>query len=97
MKKAISVLESLWMQLDLSITPQFCILTTYTIKQIKRIGGIADKVKDFVVNPHQVSNKLDELVAHIKSQCFCQQELGQNLASMVANRSASFQSNNSSE
>ena len=75
MKRSISALEKLWMQLDLSITPKFHILTTHIIEQIIRFGGIADKVEDFIEKSHQIGKKLDKLVARIKSQCFCKQDL----------------------
>ena len=75
MKVAVKELERLWNSLDLSITPKMHILTTHTINQIIRFGGIGDKVEDFVEKSHQEGKKLDHLVARMKSQCFCQQEL----------------------
>ena len=51
------------------------ILCKHAIEQVKRFGGIADKVEDFVEKSHQVGKKLDALVARMQSQCFRQQEL----------------------
>ena len=75
MTVGIKGLETLWIELDLSMTPKMHILCNHTIKQVKRFGGIADKVEDFVEKSHQVGNKLDALVARMQSQCFRQQEL----------------------
>ena len=75
MKEAISTLENIWRELELSITPKFHILITHTIEQVIRFGGISDKVEDFVEKAHQIGKKLDHLVARMNSRCFCQQEL----------------------
>ena len=75
MTVGIKGLETLWIELDLSMTPKMHILCNHTIKQVKQFGGIADKVEDFVEKSHQVGKKLDALVARMKSQCFRQQEL----------------------
>ena len=72
---AIKALESMWHELDLSVTPKMHILITHTIAQVICFGGIADKVEDFVEKSHQVGKKMDHLVARMRSQCFRQQEL----------------------
>ena len=54
MTVGIKGLETLWIELDLSMTPKMHILCNHTIKQVKRFGGIADKVEDFVEKSHQV-------------------------------------------
>ena len=60
-------------------------MTTHTIVQIIRLGGIGDKVEDFVENPHQEGKKLDHLVARMRSQCFRQQELVKILRKWLSN------------
>ena len=45
---AIKGLEKLWRQLDLNITPKMHILTYHTIEQVRRFGGIAHKVEDYI-------------------------------------------------
>ena len=74
-KMAIQALEKLWLELDLNITPKMHILTTHTLDQVIRFGGIADKVEDFVEKAHQLGKKLDHLVARMNSRCFRQKEL----------------------
>ena len=74
-KIAIKGLEQVWTELDLSITPKMHILLKHTVDQVEWFGGIADKVEDFVEKSHQFGNKLNYLVARMKSQCFRQQEL----------------------
>ena len=43
---AIKALESMWHELDLSVTPKMHILITHTIAQVICFGGIANKVED---------------------------------------------------
>ena len=72
---AIKGLEKLWRQLDLNITPKMHILTYHTIEQVRRFGGIADKVEDFIEKSHQIGKMLDHLVARMSHQSFRQQEM----------------------
>ena len=54
-KTAIGVLEKLWREMGLKITPKAHILFMHTIKQVERFGGITDLVEDFVEKSHQAS------------------------------------------
>ena len=74
-KVGIRVLETIWEELELSVTPKFHILVTHTVEQVIRFDGIADKVEDFVEKAHQIGKKLDHLVARMNSRCFRQQEM----------------------
>ena len=74
-ENAIKALERLWIDLDLNVTPKMHILTTHTVEQVVRFGGIADKVEDFIEKSHQIGKRLDHLVARMNSQSFRQQEL----------------------
>ena len=73
--ESIIVLEQLWSQLDLTITPKAHILFVHTMEQVHRFGGIADLVEDFIEKSHQAGKKLDHLVARMSSQGFRKQEL----------------------
>ena len=53
MKIGIQGLETLWNELDLSITPKMHILLKHTIAQDIQFGGIWDKVEDFIKKSHQ--------------------------------------------
>ena len=70
-RKAISVLETLWNEMELKYSPKAYILLFRTLDQIDRFGGIADLVEDFIEKFHQT----DHLVVQMSSQCFRQQEL----------------------
>ena len=74
-KVGIRVLETIWEELELSVTPKFHILVTHTVEQVIRFDGIADKVEDFVEKAHQIGKKLDHLVARMNSRCFRQKEM----------------------
>ena len=74
-KKAISVMKSLWDEIDLKQGPKLHILFDHTIIQVDLYAGIADLVEDFVEKYHQVGKKLDYLVARMSAQSFRQQEL----------------------
>ena len=67
---AIKVLETLWIDLKLNVTPKIHILFNHTISQYKRYGGIANKVEDFVEKFHQVGKQLDHLVSRMSSQSY---------------------------
>ena len=74
-KKAISVLNYLWDDLDLLKGPKLHILFDHTIEQVDLFKGIADLVEDFVEKYHQIGKKLDYLVARMSVQSFRQQEM----------------------
>ena len=74
-KKAISVLEYLWNDIELKEGPKLHILFDHTIEQVELFKGIADLVEDFVEKYHQVGKRLDHLVARMSAQSFRQQEL----------------------
>ena len=73
-EKAINILEKKWRKSDLSINPKCHILFFHTIDQVKCHNSIADLVQDYVEHVHQAGRHLDQLVACINSQCFCQKE-----------------------
>ena len=72
---SIKGLASIWKELDLNVTPKMHILICHTLDQVVMLGGIADKVEDFIEKAHQTGKKLDHLVARMSSQSFYQQEL----------------------
>ena len=76
-KKATFVLETLWRNLELSITPKAHILFEHAVPQFEALGGIADKVEDFVEKSHQEGKRLDNLTSRMPSQCYRQQQLVQ--------------------
>ena len=72
---AISVMNTLWKEMDLNKGPKLHILFDHAIEQIELFKGIADLVEDFVEKYHQVGKKLDYLVARMSAQSFRQQEM----------------------
>lgn len=74
-EKAIKVLEQVWKDLELYVTPKAHILFYHTIEQVRFFEGISDMVEDFIEKFHQVGKKLDHLVARMSSQGFRKQEL----------------------
>ena len=75
LQNAIKMLESVWRELDLNITPKAHILFVHAVEQVRRFGGIADLVEDFIEKAHQTGKQLDHLAARMCSQGFRQQEL----------------------
>ena len=75
LRKGIKVLEKLWCEMDLVITPKVHILFIHAMVQVHHFGGIADLVEDFIEKSYQIGKKLDHLVARMSSQGFCKQEL----------------------
>ena len=73
-EKGIRVLEQMWNDLELVITPKVHILFRHTMIQVYHFGGIADIVEDFIEKFHQYGKKLDHLVARMSSQGFRKQE-----------------------
>ena len=73
--EAIKMLENVWRDLDMYITPKAHILFSHTVQQIRFFDGIADLVEDFIKGFHQTGKKLDHLVARMSSQGFRKQEL----------------------
>ena len=74
-EKAIKVLEQIWKDLELHVTPKAHILFDHTVEQIRFFEGISDLVEDFIERSHQMGKKLDHLVARMSSQGFRKQEL----------------------
>ena len=74
-KKANFVLENIWRDLYLSITPKAHILFIHAIPQFIVLGGIGDKVEDFVEKSHQEGKRLDALTSRISSQNYHKQQL----------------------
>ena len=72
---AISVMNTLWKEMDLNKGPKLHILFDHAIEQIELFKGIADLVEDFVEKYHQVGKRLDYLVARMSAQSFRQQEM----------------------
>ena len=75
LRKGIKVLEKLWCEMDLVITPKVHILFIHAMVQVHHFGGIADLVEDFIEKSHQIGKKLDHLVARMSSQGFRKHEL----------------------
>ena len=65
----------MWRKLELNITPKCHTLFDHTIDQVVDMKGIADLAEDFVEKAHQFGKKLDHLVARMKCQSFCNQEM----------------------
>ena len=74
-RKAIFVLEKLWRNLNINITPKAHVLFVHAVDQFEMFGGIADKVEDFVEKSHQLGKQLDHLTARMPKQCYRQQQL----------------------
>ena len=51
-KENIIVLEKLWNDLNISVTPKAHVLFDHTLSQVIEFGGIADKVEDYVEKAH---------------------------------------------
>ena len=77
-KEAISVLEILWYDLDISITVKAHVLFEHGFEHFSRsVGGIADRVEDFIEKYHQKIKRLDSLTNRMPKQCFRLQQLVQ--------------------
>ena len=76
-KEAIFVLETLWRNLSLVITPKAHVLFEHTVEQFENFGGIADKVEDFVEKAHQEGKRLEHLTSRMPKQCYRQMQLVQ--------------------
>ena len=76
-EEAIFVLQTMWKALDISETVKAHILFVHTIEQFQRVGGIADRVEDFIEKYHQKIKRLDHLTARMPNQCFREQQLTQ--------------------
>ena len=74
-KKAVVVLEKMWKNLKLSITPKAHIMFKHAVPQYELYGGLADKVEDFVEKAHQEGKRLEYLTSRIPSQCYEKQQL----------------------
>ena len=61
------VLEKMWNELHISITPKAHVLFDHTLEQVIEFGGIADKVEDYVEKAHRIGKKLDHFTSHLKS------------------------------
>ena len=76
-KKANFVLENIWRNLNLSITPKAHILFVHAIDQFETLGGIAELVEDFIEKSHQEGKRLDSLTSRMSQHCYRQQQLHQ--------------------
>ena len=74
-KESKYVMETMWRDLELSITPKAHILFEHAIPQFEKYGGIADKVEDFVEKAHQEGKRMDHLTSRMPKQCYRQQQL----------------------
>ena len=84
-EKAITLLDTKWRELGISITPKFHILTRHTIEQVRQFGGIADLVEDFIEKSHQVGKKLDHYVDTMSNKGYEQQELAKIRSQWLSN------------
>ena len=57
-EKAIKVLEQIWKDLELYVTPKAHILFYHTIEQMRFFEGISDMVEDFIERFQQVEKNL---------------------------------------
>ena len=69
------VMENMWRELELSITPKAHILFEHAVDQFEKYGGIADKVEDFVEKAHKEGKRMDHLTSRMPNQCYRQQQL----------------------
>ena len=74
-KEATMILERLWREMEINITPKAHILFVHAVPQFEALDGIADKVEDFVEKAHQEGKKLDHLTGRMNSNCYKQQQL----------------------
>ena len=74
---SIKVFETLWLELEISITVKAHILFDHAMDQMNRQGGIADRVEDFIEKHHQVIKRLDHLTGTMPSKCFKQKQKAQ--------------------
>ena len=56
---AIEELETIWRNLQLSITPKCDILFEHTMDQVRSHNGITDLVEDYVKHAHQAGKQFD--------------------------------------
>ena len=77
-EEAVYVLEQLWKNLELNITVKAHLLFEHGIEQFtSAVGGIADRVEDFIEKYHQKIKRLDHLTNCMPDQCFKTQQLVQ--------------------
>ena len=62
------VLEKLWRQIKISITPKAHVMFVHTLDQVIEFDSIADKVEDYVEKAHQIGKKLEHLTSHLKTK-----------------------------
>ena len=69
-QEALVLLENLWMEIELSIMPDACVLFDHTLEQVDKFNGIADKVEDFIERAHQIGLKWNHYTAILKCNKF---------------------------
>ena len=67
-RKSLLVLESLWREIKISITPKAHVMFVHTLEQVIDFDGIADKVEDYVEKAHQIGNKLNHFTSRLKTK-----------------------------
>ena len=73
LEQIIKMLETYWREAGLSITIKAHALFKHALPQVRRLGGIADLVEDFVEKAHQEGKGLEDLTKRM-SQGFQAQE-----------------------
>ena len=69
-RKSLVVLESLWREIKISITPKAHVMFLHTLEQVIDFDGIADKVEDYVEKAHQIGNKLNHFTSRLKTKLY---------------------------
>ena len=67
-RSSLKVLEKLWREIKISITPKAHVMFVHTLDQVIEYNGIADKVEDYVEKAHQIGKKLEHLTSHLKTK-----------------------------
>ena len=73
-RSSLKVLEKLWREIKISITPKAHVMFVHTLKQVIDYDGIADKVEDYVEKAHQIGKKLDHFTSRLKTRDYSQKQ-----------------------
>ena len=71
---SLKVLEKLWREIKISITPKAHVMFVHTLNQVIEYDGIADKVEDYVEKAHQIGKKLDHFTSRWKTKDYSQKQ-----------------------
>ena len=65
-EKAIKAMEKKWEEMGMSKTPKSHLLFDHALDDMKKYGGLGDKVEDFLERLHQLQLKLDAVTMRMK-------------------------------